>query len=352
MAENFQSNFVFGLQGNLYQEFIDKVASFIIQEIIGTDEYEIISSDKHLSSFDFDYKKRKESIFPEFYLNFLNDIQKENNKVSFKKKVCITLDERLCNDICPNTGRKITTIKIGGAELAYFIYFDIREFFDFVCGNEIQKNQLPKTQNIKLKNDIELKNESLDNKIEYVEQVDQQNSSSSILDETIIPKLFSGKRIDNDNSNVMDCIEKIGYIHNINNERGLSFVHESKDGNAGFPIYYQDFPEIANYTIGTPIKAFGRLYHDKFYVDNYETIENDELPFQLMRLSGTLKFYENSTFAIIRTSIGGVYTPLDLIQKYTPNIEHQVECIAIEAYDHKRQQDGWKAIYVKDPDNI
>lgn len=352
MAENFRSNFVFGLQGNLYQEFIDKVSSSIIQEVIGTHDYEIISSDKHLSSFDFDYSKRKKSIFPEFYLNFLSDIQKENNQVSFKKKVCITLDERLCNDICPNTGRKITAIKLGGVELAYFIYFDIKEFFDFVYGNEIKKNQLPKIQNIRFENNIELKNESLDDKIEDVEQVDQQSLSSLMLDKTIIPKLFSGKGINNDNSNMMDCMEKIGYIHNINNELGLSFVHETKDGNVGFPIYYRDFPEIANYAIGTPIKASGYLHNDKFYVDNYEIVDIDELPFQIMRLSGTLKLYEDSAFAIIRTRLGGVYTSLDLIQKYTPNIIHQVECVAIEAYDNKRQQDGWKAIYVKNLDNI
>lgn len=86
MAEIFQSNFVFGLQGNLYQEFLDKEVRPIIQSIIGANDYEIIDFDKHLSKLDFDKSKRKESIFPEFYLNFLGDIIKEKNIVSFKKK--------------------------------------------------------------------------------------------------------------------------------------------------------------------------------------------------------------------------------------------------------------------------
>ncbi|MDO4897428.1 MAG: hypothetical protein Q3971_08705 [Moraxella sp.] len=343
MAEAFQSNFVFGLQGNQYQDFIEQMARPEIQKIIGIDDYEIIGFENHLSFQDF---KETDNIVSHIYTAFLKDIQKENGKVSFKKKVCITLDERLCDNICPNTGRKITTIKLAGVELAYFIYFDIKEFFCFVYDNEIQKHQSQKDTNIRFENDIKSKKESLDNKIENPEKVDEQNSNAPILDESIIPKLFSGKKIENDNSNMMDYIEKIGYIHNINNERGLSFVHETKDGDIGFPIYYQDFPEVEKFPIGTPIKAFGCLHNDKFYVDNYEVIDIDELPFQLMRLSGTLKIFENSTFAIIRTSIGGVYTSLDLIQEYAPNIRHQVECVAIEAYDHKRQENGWKAIWV------
>lgn len=346
MVEKFQSNFIFGLQGNLYQDFLNGIAHPIIRDIIKTNDYEIIDFNKHLSLYDFDKSRRKDSIFPEFYLNFLGDIIKEFNSVSFKKKVCVTLDERLCTSICPNTNRKITTIKLGGVELAYFIYFDIKEFFDFVYGDEIQKYQPLKNKNIIHQNYTKSKNESLGNKIEDIEQVDEQNSNPPILDKSIIPKLFSGKKIENNNSNMMDYIEKIGYIHNINNERGLSFVHETKDGDIGFPIYYQDFPEVEKFPIGTPIKVFGCLHNDKFYVDNYEVVDIDELPFQLMRLNGTLKLYEDSTFAIIRTSIGGVYTSLDLIQEYAPNIIHQVECVAIEAYDHKRQENGWKAIWV------
>lgn len=134
MAEAFQSNFVFGLQGNQYQDFIEQMARPEIQKIIGIDDYEIIGFENHLSFQDF---KETDDIVSHIYTAFLSDIKKENGKVSFKKKVCITLDERLCTDICPNTGRKITAIKLGGVELAYFIYFDIKEFFDFVYGKNI-----------------------------------------------------------------------------------------------------------------------------------------------------------------------------------------------------------------------
>ena len=108
MINSFQSDFVFGLQGNKYQEFIDIVAKPIIQDVVETNNYEIISPNFHLSFKDFENKKR--NIASLLYTNFLNDIVRKDNIVSFKKKVCVSFDERLCNDYCPNTantGRKI-----------------------------------------------------------------------------------------------------------------------------------------------------------------------------------------------------------------------------------------------------
>lgn len=341
MAEIFQSNFVFGLQGSLYQEFLDKEVRPIIQNIIGANDYEIIDFDKHLSKLDFDKSKRKESIFPEFYLNFLGDIIKENNIVSFKKKVCITLDERLCNEVCPNTNRKITTIKIGGVELAYFIYFDIREFFDFIYGSKIQESHTGENINNNSEKIKNVNNGITISKIQEDELIDKD--SNYLLDESILPKLFSGKG--DNNFTAKELVERIGYIHNVNNDRRISFIHDTKDSNTGFPIYHEEFPEIKNYAIGTPIKAIGCFIGDRFYTNDYEVIDIDELPFQVMRLSGTLNIH--STFAIIKTAIGDVYTSLNLIQKYAPNTVYQVKCVAIEAYDKKRQENGWKAIWVE-----
>lgn len=344
MAENFRSNFVFGLQGNLYQEFIDKVSSSIIQEVIGTHDYEIISSDKHLSSFDFDYSKRKESIFPEFYLNFLSDIQKENNQVSFKKKVCITLDERLCNDICPNTGRKMTAIKLGGVELAYFIYFDIKEFFDF--SYRLNDREL---ENIEIKdgykssqNGIKEKNNNQNNQL----NPKKNNIDVANLADIDVSKLFSGKR-DSKIEGQSEYTSRLGYIKNINTERRLSFIYDTPDNNSWFPIPHKDFPEIEKLPIGTVVKALGYFNNDKFFVDNYEVIDADELPFQLIKLKGTLETNNNSNYAIIKTNVGGVYTRLNLIKDLQPNIEHQVKCIAIEAYNKKRKEMGWEAIAVE-----
>lgn len=59
MVEIFQSDFIFGLQGNKYQEFIDSVAHPIIEKIIGINDYEIISFNKHLSFMDFNKNKSK-----------------------------------------------------------------------------------------------------------------------------------------------------------------------------------------------------------------------------------------------------------------------------------------------------
>lgn len=162
MTENFKSNFVFGLQGKQCLNFIEQIAKPEIQKIIGTNDYEIISFENHLSFQDF---KETDDIVSHIYTAFLSDIKKENGKVSFKKKVCITLDERLCADICPNTGRKITSIKLGGVELAYFIYFDIKEFFDFVYGKNCKKSEtIEQFNDNKFKDSINKYNGSKKNK--------------------------------------------------------------------------------------------------------------------------------------------------------------------------------------------
>ena len=129
---DFQSEFVFGLQGKRYQDFITDIAMPEISKVLGTNDYEVVGFDGHLSFKDFENKKN--SIASHIYMIFLKDIIKneETGKVSFTKKVCVTLDERLCNDNCPNTGRRIAKIKLANVDLAYFIYFNVKEFFDFV----------------------------------------------------------------------------------------------------------------------------------------------------------------------------------------------------------------------------
>lgn len=192
---DFQSDFVFGLYGRRYQNFIDIVARPIIKNIIGVDDYELINFEHHLSSQDF--ANTKNSIVSHLYNQFLNDIRKDEKtgKIIFKKKVCISLDSRLCAEICPNTGRKISAIKLGDVELAYFIYFDIREFFDFVYDQKL-------------------------------------NIENDVLHENVI---------------------KMGYIHNHNEK--ISFIRISIEGDEGFPVPHSIFPEICNFKIGTPIKA-------------------------------------------------------------------------------------------------
>lgn len=317
MVEKFQSNFVFGLQGNLYQEFIDRVAKPIIQQIIGTDDYEIVPQTYHLSFKDFDKKSRVNSIFPEFYYNFLGDIVKKNNKISFKTKVCISFDERLCNDVCPNTNRKIATIKIADVKLAYFIFFDVKDFFDFVYDNEI----------------IEIQKEN--------QHIETENIQTHQKAKIVQPKFEM-------TSHNQDDIVKIGYIHNLNHERRFSFIQINKDDNDGFPIFYQDFPEFEEFPIGTVVKATGKIHADRFYVKDYEIGETEDLDFQLMKLKGTLKCQYDKKFATIRTKIGTVFVPSYLIQDYEIDEIYDVECLAIENYDYEKDQEGWKAISISD----
>lgn len=312
MTESFQSNFVFGLQGKSYDNFINRIATSIIEKVIGTDDYEIISFEGHLSHKDF---KNTKGIVSHIYTTFLNDIKKENNKVSFKKKVCITLDESLCIDTCPNTGRKITTIKLAGADLAYFIYFDVKEFFDFVYDDEFVDTYKSNIQNI---------------------QINQSKKEIQPI-------------------NNQELITRIGYIHNSNIEKKLSFIHDSKDGNDGFALFYQKYPEIEDLPVGTVIKARGYFYSDKFYVENYEIGEFDDLPFQLIKLKGTLKCQYgkfNNKIATILTNLGTVFVPSNLIQDYEMNKIYNVNCLAIEHYNEKKGENGWKAITISKIDEL
>ncbi len=345
MTENFQSEFIFGLQGRRYQDFVDIIASPIIEKVIKTKDYEIVSFDKHLSFADFDYRQRKQSIFPEFYLNFLGDIIKESNNVSFKKKVCITLDERLCTDICQNTGRKITVIKLAGVDLAYLIYFDVKEFFDFVYNFDEEVFSRPQNQNNFVKKVMETnKKEDLE-----ITTSNKDDDSSVDLNSIDLSKFFSGRK-ETEGSLHSELVERVGYIDNINTERGLSFIRDSDSGTSGFPIMHSDFPEVINFPIGTIIKANGYFDSEdnRFFVDSYEIGEPEDLPFQLLHFKGTLRCHDTKRYAIIRVNnIGSVFVTSDLLSEYSENIIYNVKCIAIQAYDKKRDTMGWKAIYVE-----
>lgn len=343
MTEIFQSNFVFGLKGNLYQEFLNKAVRPVIQDIIGANDYELIDFDKHLSKLDFDKSKRKESIFPEFYLNFLGDIIKDNDIVAFKKKVCITLDERLCTDICPNTGRKITTIKIGGVELAYFIYFEIREFFDFVYN-------IDNDSDIFIKKTFE-ENRNKEEKRNSNELVELKKEGESVSDDNTIPQLLS-KKLQTQNSQNLELVKNIGYIHNTNQEKGFSFVRDTVDGKSGFPVMHSDFPDIAGHPVGTVIKAYGYYHNDLFFINNYEVGEYEDLPFQILQLSGMLRCHDTKGYAIIRTNLDNVYVSSDLLLGYSKKKIYNVKCIAVQAYDKNRETMGWKAIYVENLDSL
>ena len=280
MVEYF-SNSVFGLQGNLYQEFIEKIATPIIKSIIKTDDFEIVGSENHLSSLDF--KNAKNPIASHIYKNFLSDIfkDKQSNKVYFKKKVCITLDKRLCNEVCPNTGRKITTIKIGGVELVYFIYFDIGEFFDFVYNNSDKTETM--VQNSSNKNSNLISN-NLDKK-QILAETDNSVKANDLkdLDKLLKPTNLHQQQnqkyenihfTNNQNHKVMT---KIGYIHN--NNEGFSYLRTSIDREGIFRISHRRFPEIQNFSIGTVIKAECEVDENERVqkVRSYYQCSNDEL---------------------------------------------------------------------------
>lgn len=380
MVELFRSNFVFGLQGKLYQNFIDDIAKPIIEKIIATDDYEIIGFERHLSFKDFKNKENK--IFDYIYTDFLDDIKKENNKVVYRKKVCITLDERLFDDtdICPNTGRKITAIKLAGVELAYFVYFDIKEFFDFVYDENIntkieaKKQPLPLYQRLGYNNQDELDSilrsskklvvllESLgvdvpikqgkvdlipavskDDK-EFLELLNHQNPN---VRDIVKAKLdMQLNRTQNNISNNYLTAKKIGYIHNHNDS--YSYVRTSTNRSDTFNIPHRLFPQVQELPIGTVIKAecgideFGKIRKIK----SYEQCSEKELDILFETFEGKLEREFGKDFAFIKSYDGiDIYVPPSWAKYFGVGEKYNVYCLAVQSLDNKGKL-GWEALEV------
>ncbi|WP_019520225.1 hypothetical protein [Faucicola boevrei] len=326
MVELFRSNFVFGLQGKLYQNFIDDIAKPIIEKVISTDDYEIIGFERHLSFQDFKNKENK--IFDYIYTDFLDDIKKENNKVVYRKKVCITLDERLCIDICPNTGRKITTIKLAGVELAYFIYFDVKEFFDFVDQENKNKQTKKSDKNIFLLNNKKANkvNEKNDLKQSFI----LENSSNN-------PENQIDKQISHST--------KIGYIRNHSSE--YTYIRTSLNRGDVFKIKHTSFINIKCLPIGATIKAeclindLGKIVN----VESYSPVPISESNFNLNKFEGKLKRKMGEDSAFMDSQDTVIYVPPRCAKHFKENKIYNVQCLAAQFLD-KNNNLNWEALEV------
>jgi hypothetical protein len=354
---DFQSEFVFGLQGKRYQDFITGVAKPEIEKVLGTSDYEIIGFEGHLSFKDFE--NTKNSIASHIYTNFLKDIIKdeETGKVSFTKKVCVTLDKRLCNESCPNTGRKIATIKLAGIKLAYFILFDIKEFFDFVYQDSVRLVQQENMTTISIESasNITKDNLVLDNNTNTLESIEGENFNNS-KNEKSIYKSFSELAVlkkDNTNYNQTNNLinqdeqefkEITGYIHNHNYGREFSFIRVSSDTEEGYRVWHIEFPEIKELREGTPVALIleKSSFNNELTVVDFKPCRYDDLNF-VERFKGTLKKISNS-YAIIKSESVSIIVPYYLIQNLDEDKIYNVECVAIESYDRKKEQMGWQAL--------
>lgn len=335
MTENFKSNFVFGLQGKQCLNFIEQIAKPEIQKIIGTNDYEIISFENHLSFQDF---KETDDIVSHIYTAFLSDIKKENGKVSFKKKVCITLDERLCADICPNTGRKITSIKLGGVELAYFIYFDIKEFFDFVYGKNCKKSETIEQFN--------------DNK--FKDSINKYNGSkktNEFIEVGSLRELGDLLQLSNSSNNQENSINnhhietKIGYMHNHND--GYSYIRTSVNRKEIFRVPHRAFPEVKDMAIGTVIKAeCGIDEHNQVRkIYSYHQCSEKELNFSFEEFEGKLEREIGNNFAFVKNYGTSIYVPPSWAKYFNEGQVYNVQCLAVESLD-KNGNLGWEALEV------
>ncbi|VXB81616.1 conserved hypothetical protein [Enhydrobacter sp. AX1] len=354
---DFQSDFVFGLKGKRYQDFVDSIARPIVKEIIGTDDYEFINFEHHLSYQDF--ANTKNSIVSHIYNQFLNDIKKdkETGKVSFKKKVCISLDDRLCTETCLITGRKITAIKLAGIELAYFIYFDMKEFYDFVYNDytKVVQDKIITITSVKNVKNILSENSDFDNisnilKSEInVESNSNKNQKSTYKSFAELAVLRKDKLDDNqieslNNQNDNEFKEITGYIHNHNYGREFSFIRVSSDDEEGYRVWHIDFPDIKELREGTPVALIleKSSFNNEFTVVDFKPCCYEDLNF-VKRFKGTLKKISIS-YAIIKSESVSIIVPYYLIQNLDEDKIYDVECVAIESYDRKKEQMGWQAL--------
>ena len=354
---DFQSEFVFGLQGKRYQDFITDVAMPEIVKVLGTNEYEVVGFDGHLSFTDFENKKN--SIASHIYMIFLKDIIKneETGKVSFTKKVCVTLDERLCNDNCPNTGRRIAKIKLANVDLAYFIYFNVKEFFDFVYDSYSNPFQHEITPIISRTNIPKIDKDNVDfNDVLSISKTEKNIISDSDKNEKSIYKSFSelaflrkDKLDDNqieglNNQNDNEFKEITGYIHNHNYGREFSFIRVSSDDEEGYRVWHIDFPDIKELREGTPVALIleKSSFNNELTVVDFKPCCYEDLNF-VKRFKGTLKKISIS-YAIIKSESVSIIVPYYLIQNLDEDKIYDVECVAIESYDRKKEQMGWQAL--------
>ena len=358
---DFQSEFVFGLQGKRYQDFITDIAMPEISKVLGTNDYEVVGFDGHLSFKDFENKKN--SIASHIYMNFLKDIIKdeETGKVSFTKKVCVTLDERLCNDNCPNTGRRIAKIKLANVDLAYFIYFNVKEFFDFVYDSYSNPFQHEITPIISSTNIPKIDKDNADfNDVLSISKTEKNIISDNDKNEKSIYKSFSelavlrkDKLDDNqieglNNQNDNEFKEITGYIHNHNFEREFSFIRISSDSDEGYPISNRDFPDLKVLKIGTPIVLILEKdsFSNEFNIVDFKPCSYDDLDF-VERFKGTLKRISDKRYAIIKNDYTSVFVPPYLAKNFDEEKIYNVECVAVESFDRKKGQMGWEALDVE-----
>lgn len=302
MSSGYKSDYSLGIIANRYQEFVDNVVTPIVREFIskrdGDIDFEIIPQEKHISFVDF--KNKDYNIFESFYLDFLSDIKKDSDKIFFNKKVCISYDERLCNELCNITNRRFSIIKIGGEVLAYFIHFDIKEFFDYIYNINFQDKE------------------------NYIPQ-----ESKKMLEK---PNL----------------INLLGYVHNINLEKELSFIRTSSmNSEEGIVLCHRKFDNAYRLKVGTPLKmVVDPSKTGREMLVSYENSSVNDLyaiGINLKEFIGDFIVGERHFSIMTSSTRERIYIPNNLINRLEKK-EYVMSCLAVESYDSKQQKMGWLAL--------
>ena len=306
MHEDFISEYVIDVKGRLFEKFKHeyvqkKKKKFLRDKNTQIENFEIIEPKFHISYEDF--STYRESLMSDIYLGYFNNIKKQSNNVILDKKICISFDERLCSQYCAVSDRKFTTINLGGEDIVYFVFFEIKEVFDFIYAHT------------------------------------GQNTNHSFSDN-------NAQNINEENKLNLYTVEKVGYIHN-HNER-LSFIRVSIEGDEGFPIPHSIYPEISHYKVGTPIKAVCEvdLNGKVLKTVSFSVCGEKELGIDFEVFEGELERRLGNAFAFIKNEGNSIYVPKSLARDFEENRIYKVECLAVESYDKNKNQRGWEAVEI------
>ncbi len=137
MTTEFISDFVVNI--TLNQQ--DKITRFISTEIkkfllglkLNTNDYEIITPNNQISTLDFSNTKKVP--FSYFYEHILSGVERDNDTLTFSKKIAMTFDKKLCEKFDEHSQRYYEIINVAGEPIMYYVLFSIDEIYDCLYNN-------------------------------------------------------------------------------------------------------------------------------------------------------------------------------------------------------------------------
>ena len=135
---------------------------------------------------------------------------------------------------------------------------------------------------------------------------------------------------------------RAGVIDNQNPSRSLAHAYFTPDD--GIVIFYDDFDELAEISVGTFIEV--GLSKDSGRAITIRQLDTDYLPGLCEHFLGEMRQNKNQSFAFVFDENGQrIFVPPALVTHHQDLVNSLVECLAVGSKDGKGKP-GWKAICI------